>query len=79
MIGEQGEDSCGKSRLDETPQARHRRGGSYVARGKLDLLCKSIVVSHVINTSSLIHFVCCGVSGLKGCFIFFFYFFVGSC
>ncbi|WP_347395562.1 hypothetical protein [Priestia megaterium] len=31
MIGGQGEDSCGKSGTDETPQARKRRGGSSAA------------------------------------------------
>ncbi|MCM3195232.1 hypothetical protein [Priestia megaterium] len=34
MIGGQGEDSCGKSGTDETPQERKRRGGSSAARGK---------------------------------------------
>ncbi|MGN7482710.1 hypothetical protein ACTHPB_14425 [Priestia megaterium] len=32
MIGGQGEDSCGKSGIGETPQ--ERRGGSPAARGK---------------------------------------------
>ncbi|MDR7241075.1 hypothetical protein J2W47_000172 [Priestia megaterium] len=32
MIGGQGEDSCGKSGTDETPQERKRRGGSSAAR-----------------------------------------------
>ncbi|MDG0029723.1 hypothetical protein MMB68_09120 [Priestia sp. Y58] len=31
MIEEQGEDSCGKSGTDETPQERKRRGGSSPA------------------------------------------------
>ncbi|WP_183128437.1 hypothetical protein [Priestia megaterium] len=30
LIGGQGEDSCGKSGTDETPQKRKRRGGSAV-------------------------------------------------
>ncbi|UYV55628.1 hypothetical protein [Priestia megaterium] len=34
MIGEQDEDSCGKSGTGETPQERERRGGSPAARGK---------------------------------------------
>ncbi|MDG0058873.1 hypothetical protein [Priestia sp. P5] len=34
MIGGKGEDSCGKSGIDETPQERKRRGGSSAARGK---------------------------------------------
>ncbi|WP_181903776.1 hypothetical protein [Priestia megaterium] len=29
MIGGQGEDSCGESGTDETPQKRNRRGGSH--------------------------------------------------
>ncbi|WP_226555120.1 hypothetical protein [Priestia aryabhattai] len=33
MIGGKGEDSCGKSGTDETPQERKRRGGSAAARG----------------------------------------------
>ncbi|MED3897101.1 hypothetical protein P4797_19190 [Priestia aryabhattai] len=41
MIGEQGEDSCGKSGTDETPQAHKRRGGSSAARGKRSLARKS--------------------------------------
>ncbi|WP_082178458.1 hypothetical protein [Priestia megaterium] len=57
MIKGRGEDSCGKSRSDETPQARKRRGGSSVARGKRSLLWKSTVVSQVIYTSSLLPFV----------------------
>ncbi|MDD9782163.1 MULTISPECIES: hypothetical protein [Priestia] len=31
MIGGQGEDSCGKSGIGETPQERKRRGGSSAA------------------------------------------------
>ncbi|MDU9694429.1 MULTISPECIES: hypothetical protein [Priestia] len=54
MIEGQGEDSCGKSRSDETPQARKRRGGSAAARGKRSLAGKSTVVSQVIYTSSLL-------------------------
>ncbi|UYV51387.1 hypothetical protein [Priestia megaterium] len=45
MIGGQGEDSCGKSGRDETPQERKRRGGSAAARGKRSLARKSIAVS----------------------------------
>ncbi|WP_374149060.1 hypothetical protein [Priestia megaterium] len=41
MIGEQGEDSCGTSGIDETPQAHKRRGGSSAARGKRSLARKS--------------------------------------
>ncbi|MHA2962309.1 hypothetical protein [Priestia megaterium] len=44
MIGEQDEDSCGKSGTDETPQERKRRGGSSAARGKRSLARKSTVV-----------------------------------
>ncbi|ADF40212.1 hypothetical protein [Priestia megaterium] len=45
MIGGQGEDSCGKSGTDETPQERKRRGGSSAARGKRSLTRKSTAVS----------------------------------
>ncbi|MGR6339760.1 hypothetical protein ACU5CE_18170 [Priestia megaterium] len=41
MIEGQGEDSCGKSGTDETPQERKQRGGSPVARGKRSLARKS--------------------------------------
>ncbi|WP_260506706.1 hypothetical protein [Priestia aryabhattai] len=34
MIGEQGEDSCGNSGTDETPQERKQRGGSSTASRK---------------------------------------------
>ncbi|MFP8644995.1 hypothetical protein ACLHWY_25940 [Priestia aryabhattai] len=44
MIGRQGEDSCGKSGTDETPQERKRRGGSTAARGKRSLARKSTAV-----------------------------------
>ncbi|MEH6865607.1 hypothetical protein [Priestia megaterium] len=44
MIGEQGEDSCGNSGTDETPQERKRRGGSSAARGKRSLARKSTAV-----------------------------------
>ncbi|MGG0463503.1 hypothetical protein [Priestia aryabhattai] len=37
MIGGQGEDSCGKSGTDETPQKRKQRGGSSAACGKRSL------------------------------------------
>ncbi|MBD8846538.1 hypothetical protein [Priestia megaterium] len=45
MIGGQGEDSCGKSGTDETPQERKQRGGSATARGKRSLARKSTAVS----------------------------------
>ncbi|MCG0047210.1 MULTISPECIES: hypothetical protein [Priestia] len=45
MIGGQGEDSCGKSGTDETPQERKRRGGSAPAHGKRSLARKSTAVS----------------------------------
>ncbi|MDP1438660.1 hypothetical protein [Priestia megaterium] len=41
MVGGQGEDSCGKSGIDESPQERKRRGGSPAARGKRSLARKS--------------------------------------
>ncbi|MDW4509940.1 hypothetical protein R7236_16170 [Priestia megaterium] len=41
MIGGQGEDSCGKSGTDETPQERKRRGDSSAARGKRSLARKA--------------------------------------
>ncbi|WP_421535637.1 hypothetical protein [Priestia sp. D3YE.R1] len=44
MIGGQGEDSCGKSGIGETPQERQRRGGSAAARGKRRLARKSTAV-----------------------------------
>ncbi|MFS0902018.1 hypothetical protein AB3N02_02975 [Priestia aryabhattai] len=44
MIGGQGEDSCGKSGTDETPQELKRRGGSSAARGKRSLAWKSTAV-----------------------------------
>ncbi|MCQ9283766.1 hypothetical protein ACOSZH_22705 [Priestia megaterium] len=56
MIGGQGEDSCGKSETDETPQARKRRGGSAPARGKRSLARKSTAVSRAIHMSLLIQF-----------------------
>ncbi|MED3854039.1 hypothetical protein P4607_21965 [Priestia megaterium] len=34
MMGEQDEDSCGKSGTGETPQERKQQGGSPAARGK---------------------------------------------
>ncbi|WP_192885614.1 hypothetical protein [Priestia megaterium] len=49
MIGGQGEDSCGKSRRDETPQKLKRRGGSSTARGKRSLAQKSTVVSQAVQ------------------------------
>ncbi|MED4141576.1 hypothetical protein P4669_00005 [Priestia megaterium] len=56
MIGGQGEDSCGKSGTDETPQARKRRGGSPAARGKRSLARKSTAVSRAIHMSLLTQF-----------------------
>ncbi|MFE4026772.1 hypothetical protein ACFX4N_11540 [Priestia sp. YIM B13551] len=41
MVGGQGEDSCGKSGIGESPQGRKRRGGSPAARGKRSLARKS--------------------------------------
>ncbi|WP_460092841.1 hypothetical protein [Priestia megaterium] len=41
MVGGQGEDSCGKSGLGETPQERKPRGGSAAARGKRSLARKA--------------------------------------
>ncbi|WP_274598737.1 hypothetical protein [Priestia megaterium] len=41
MVGGQGEDSCGKSGICESPQERKRRGGSPAARGKRSLARKS--------------------------------------
>ncbi|MGF9944731.1 hypothetical protein ABEX44_15940 [Priestia megaterium] len=41
MIGGQGEDSCGRSGIDETPQERKQRGASSAARGKRSLARKS--------------------------------------
>ncbi|MEB4859962.1 hypothetical protein ABFY54_07230 [Priestia megaterium] len=45
MIGGQGEDSCGKSGIGETPQERKRRGGSPAACGKRSLAWKLTAVS----------------------------------
>ncbi|WP_255293369.1 hypothetical protein [Priestia megaterium] len=44
MIGGQGEDSCGKSGIGETPQEHKRQGGSPPARGKRSLARKSMAV-----------------------------------
>ncbi|MDR7243411.1 MULTISPECIES: hypothetical protein [Priestia] len=44
MIGGQGEDSCGKSAIDETPREHKRRGGSSAARGERSLARKSTAV-----------------------------------
>ncbi|MBX9969619.1 hypothetical protein ACFW1J_16675 [Priestia aryabhattai] len=49
MIGEQSEDSCGKSGTDETPQERKRRGGSSATRGKRRLAWKSTAVSQAVQ------------------------------
>ncbi|PFU61227.1 hypothetical protein COK90_18410 [Priestia megaterium] len=51
MIGEQDEDSCGKSGTGETPQEHTRRGGSPVARGKRSLARKSTAVHFVMSQS----------------------------
>ncbi|MED4236492.1 hypothetical protein [Priestia megaterium] len=56
MIGEQGEDSCGKSGTGETTQERKRRGGSRAARGKRSLARKSTAGCHK-RFSSCIPFV----------------------
>ncbi|MES9761510.1 hypothetical protein [Priestia megaterium] len=56
MIGGQGEDSCGKSGIGDTPQERMRRGGSPAARGKRSLARKSTAVSQALHTSSCIQF-----------------------
>ncbi|MBY0006662.1 MULTISPECIES: hypothetical protein [Priestia] len=45
MIGGQGEDSCGKSGIGETPQEHKRRGGLPAARGKQSLARKLTAVS----------------------------------
>ncbi|MBY0214112.1 hypothetical protein, partial [Priestia aryabhattai] len=60
--GGQGEDSCGKSGIGETPQERKRRGGSAAARGKRSLARKSTAVPYkLIYTScsplKYIHFI----------------------
>ncbi|MDI3091764.1 hypothetical protein QJ133_11580 [Priestia megaterium] len=57
MIGGQGEDSCGNSGTDETPQARKRRGGSSAARGKRSLARKLTAMQQAIHTRSFIPFV----------------------
>ncbi|MFP7737223.1 hypothetical protein ACLHDF_28705 [Priestia aryabhattai] len=44
MIEGQGEDSCGKSGLGDTPQEPKRRGGSSAAGGKRSLARKSAAV-----------------------------------
>ncbi|MDI3091677.1 hypothetical protein QJ133_11115 [Priestia megaterium] len=44
MIGGQGEDSCGKIGIGETPQESKRRGGSATARRKRSLARKSTAV-----------------------------------
>ncbi|MCM3018818.1 hypothetical protein [Priestia megaterium] len=55
MIGGQGEDSCGKSGTDETPQERKRRGGSPSARGKRSLARKSTAVSQAVQLAHASH------------------------
>ncbi|MGG0574616.1 hypothetical protein ABE036_11710 [Priestia aryabhattai] len=54
MIEGQGEDSCGKSGTDETPQERKRRGGSAPAPGKRSLAWKSTAVSKAVQLMYLI-------------------------
>ncbi|USD15267.1 hypothetical protein ND894_25445 [Priestia megaterium] len=49
MIGGQAEDSCGKSRIGETPQERMRRGGSASPRGKRSLARESTAVSKAVR------------------------------
>ncbi|MED3878349.1 hypothetical protein [Priestia megaterium] len=49
MIGEQDEDSCGKSGIGETPQKRMRGGDSAAARGKRSLAGKSTAVSQAVQ------------------------------
>ncbi|MFE4036483.1 hypothetical protein [Priestia sp. YIM B13489] len=56
MIREQGEDSCGTSGTDETPQAHKRRGGSSAARGKRSLARKSTAGEQAVQLMSA--FVC---------------------
>ncbi|UYV51248.1 hypothetical protein [Priestia megaterium] len=56
MIGEEDEDSCGKSGTGETPQERMRRGGSAPARGKRSLTRKPTAVSQATHTSSFVLF-----------------------
>ncbi|MFE7819667.1 hypothetical protein ACFU1R_15840 [Priestia megaterium] len=50
MIGGQGEDSCGESGTDETPQ-----GGSSATRTKRRLARKSTAVSQAVQ---LMHTIC---------------------
>ncbi|MGI1810078.1 hypothetical protein [Priestia sp. TGN 0903] len=50
MIGGQGEDSCGESGTDETPQ-----GDSSATRGKRRLAWKSTAVSQAVQ---LMHTIC---------------------
>ncbi|MED3893793.1 hypothetical protein SFC34_24810 [Priestia aryabhattai] len=48
-MGEQDEDSCGKSGIGETSQERKRRGGSAASRGKRSLARKSTAVSQAVQ------------------------------
>ncbi|USL44999.1 hypothetical protein LIS78_09930 [Priestia megaterium] len=48
-MGGQGEDSCGKSGRDETPQERKRRGGSSAAPRKRSFARKSTAVSQAVQ------------------------------
>ncbi|MDR7242911.1 MULTISPECIES: hypothetical protein [Priestia] len=61
MIGGQGEDSCGKSGRDETPQERKRRGGSSAARGKRSLARKSTAMSQAVQ---LMYLICSSLDGI---------------
>ncbi|MED3830811.1 hypothetical protein COE67_00430 [Priestia megaterium] len=49
MVGGQGEDSCGNSGTDETPQERKRRGGSSAARGKRSLARKATAFEQAVQ------------------------------
>ncbi|MGE7303628.1 hypothetical protein ACQKJG_07340 [Priestia megaterium] len=57
MIGGKGEDSCGKSGTDGTPQKRKQRGGSAAARGKRSHARKSTAVYQAPHIKSFIPFV----------------------
>ncbi|MBD8845360.1 MULTISPECIES: hypothetical protein [Priestia] len=50
MVGGQGEDSCGNSGTDETPQQeRKRRGGSSAACGKRSLSRKATAAEQAVQ------------------------------
>ncbi|WEA46551.1 hypothetical protein [Priestia aryabhattai] len=61
MIGEQGEDSRGKSGTGETPQERKRRGSSATARGKRRLARKSAAGSQAVQ---LVYPICASLDGI---------------